>query len=243
VIEQDPLPSRQRTADRGTAINLVVGSLGDNPVNIPTFRTRENAENFVNENRLRLKRVREEESDATAGTVLRQSPKAGRQFGRNCPVDVEITVAIPIVYVDIENYVDQPINVVEQKLRGLDLYPIVKQQQYSDATPGTVIQQSPAGPTRVRHRSFVYLVVATQYVPENITVPDLCKRQPDKAQEMLKLLGLTLVIGKPEELPAGVNGCGASDAGSIWWQEPQAGKSIPKNGPKVVKVWLVGNGE
>jgi beta-lactam-binding protein with PASTA domain len=243
VLQQDPLPTKQKTADRGTAINLVVGSLGDNPVIIPPFRTRESAEIFVNENRLRLKRVREEESEATAGTVLRQSPKANRQFGRNCPVDIELTVAIPIVYVDIENYVNQPVDVVEQRLRALDLFPLVRHQNYSDATPGTVIQQSPAGPTRVRHRSFVYLVVATQPQIPTVTVPNLCGKTLKEARAILNSPQFGLINTDNNvsyASPPGDNSCANLDSmvnGQIMWQDPPANAKVPRGTP--VNLWIV----
>jgi beta-lactam-binding protein with PASTA domain len=242
VIQQDPLPSKQKIADRGAAVNLIVGSLGDNPVTIPTFTDRRSAEDFVNENRLRMKRIREEESESSAGTVLRQSPKAGRQYGRNCPVEVEVTVAIPIVYVDIENYMGQPINLVEQKLRGLDLYPIVRYQQYSDAQAGTVFQQSPAGPTRVRHRSLVYLVVATQPQIPMVTVPDLCGKTLKDARTILYSPQFGLVntddnVGKTQ-LPDNLT-CPNSQSigdGQIIGQTPRAGEKVPRGSP--VTVWV-----
>ena len=229
VIEQDPLPSNEKTADRGTAVNLTVASLGDNPVTIPTFRDRTSAQDFVSENRLTLKRVREEENEAAAGTVLRQSPRPGRQFGRNCPVDVELTVAIPIVWIDIENYVNQPVDVVQQKLRGLEVHSLVRYQQYPDATPGTVIQQSPAGPTRVKHWSYVYLVVARQPQVQTVMVPDLCGKPIDVARAILKNLGL--VAPQDQDLvPANQVGWCADNlkVGNVVWQYPAANSPAPK---------------
>jgi beta-lactam-binding protein with PASTA domain len=229
VIEQSPPRSNQKIVERGTAINLVVGVLGDNPVTIPTFSDRTSAQNFVDENQLKLKSVREEEHEAPEGTVLRQSPKPGRQFGRNCPVNVELTVAIPIVWIDIENYVNQPVAVVQQKLRGLEVHSIVRYQQYSDAPEGTVIQQSPAGPTRVKHWSYVYLVVARQQEPQTVPMPDLCGKPIDVARAILKDLGL--VAPQDQELvPAkDVSSCSDSlQSGQVKWQDRAPNTPVPK---------------
>ncbi|HXT62793.1 MAG TPA: PASTA domain-containing protein, partial [Pyrinomonadaceae bacterium] len=240
VVEQNPLPSGRKDTPRGTAVNLVVGSLGDDPITIPTFSDRYAAEAFVNSNGLTLKKVDQVESDDPPGSVLWQKPQAGSRYPRHlgCPVNVELRVAIPVVLVDIENYIGQQIDAVQDKLRALQLYASPLYQEDENNAAGTVIQQSPLPPERVRHGTEIHLVVAKPPKVVMVPVPNVCGLSKENARaKLFNDAGLfntdqDILLDVPPNQQAM---CGA-DVGHVIWQSPAAGTMVPK-GSKVLLVF------
>jgi beta-lactam-binding protein with PASTA domain len=205
----------------------VIGSLGDNPINIPTFRDRASAEAFVRDNGLNLKNVDTREDKAPEGTILRQSPSPNSQFGRGCRVDVSLVVAIPIIYVDIEKYVDMPEQEALQRIRGIGLNSTVSHRQVLRGQAGMVLEQSPPYPNRVPHGSFVSLVVSSLAQPQIVIVPALCGMDRQAAIAALESRGL--VPEQVEEIPAGQESCrrGVLE-GQVMWQDRPAGTKVQK---------------
>ena len=228
MIAQNPVHSKTLVA-RGTPINLVVGSLGDNPVTIPSFRNRNTAGAFIRDNGLTLGRISQEETDDyPAGTVLRQSPSEGKQYGRNCPVTVNLLIATPIVWVFTNNYVGLSEQQARQQLISIDLRAQVTYQESSNDPPGRVLQQSPPPQTKVKHQSYVTLVVAVPAQVKLVPVPSVCGMTLDQARATLKQFGFVnadndIAYASPPKLIT----CGKGVEGTVFTQDPMPNTKVP----------------
>jgi serine/threonine-protein kinase len=186
-------PERHARVAQDTVINLVIASLGENPVTLPDFKgqTQNEAGAIIRNLQLRSRRVTKEETDqAREGTVLGQSPKPGTQFARNCPVNVDLTVAVPIVWVYVEKYVDLQLDEARRRLGNIELYANVSYQESSDYNEGRVLRQDPPEGTRVRHKTPVNLVVAARQRPTDVLVPRVVGMTPRNARTTLERAGL-----------------------------------------------------
>src|SRR5207244_933020 len=92
VLEQEPQPFRvtRVKVKVGTSVDLVVGSVGENPQKVPDLsgQGQREAQSTIQELGFTLKEVKTDESDRPEGTVIDQSPERDRQFARGCPVNV-----------------------------------------------------------------------------------------------------------------------------------------------------------
>jgi beta-lactam-binding protein with PASTA domain/tetratricopeptide (TPR) repeat protein len=231
VLEQNPRKSAK--VDPGTEVNLVLGSLGENPVTVPdlTRGDRRQAEATIQNLGLTLKRVKTQETDdAREGTVIGQSPQRDSQFAQGCEVNVEITVAIPIPWANVGDYVNKTLVETNRQLRDINLYGVVTEYREStDYAPGLVLSQNPAPGSRVRQKSPVYLVVSGQKRAENVTVRNVVGMKFEEAKKVLERLGLTVVEPTYED----INPCerrGITN-GIVRKQDPQEGRSVPAGTP------------
>jgi beta-lactam-binding protein with PASTA domain len=186
-------PARHTRVAQDTPVSLVIASLGENPVTVPNFQgqSQNEVEATIRNLGLTRRRVKKEETDqAPEGAVLGQSPKPETQFARNCPVNVDLTVAVPIVWVYVENYVGNPLDEARRRLGNIELNANVSYQESSDYNEGTVLRQDPPEGTRVRHRTQVSLVVATRQRPRYVSVPRVVGMTPRDARRTLERAGL-----------------------------------------------------
>jgi len=186
-------PARHTRVAQDTPVNLVIASLGENPVTVPDFQgqSQNEVEATIRNLGLTRRRVKREETDqAREGTVLEQSPKRGTQFARNCPVNVDFTVAIPIVWVYVENYVHMQLDEARRRLGNIELYANISYEESSDYNEGMILRQDPPEGTRVRHRTQVSLVVATRQRPRYVPVPRVVGMTPRDARRTLERAGL-----------------------------------------------------
>ena|GEM_PF-2400117 len=221
VLEQNP-PKHARV-EPGTPVDLVIGSYGDNPVTVPDFRQtrdRGEAEASIRDLGFTLKRVSTEHTNQFAeGTVIRQSPKAGTQYAQGCKVNVELTVAVPIIYVDVQRYVGLSLAEARRRLSADQLQDSVTYQESSDYGPGTVIAQYPPEGTRVEQGTRVSLTVASE---RKVAVQNVVGRQLGEAREMLE--GLNVVVSYQEFNPC-VPGAGTHN--KVLSQNIPAGRRVP----------------
>lgn len=202
VIEQNPI-KRTRVLP-GSAVDFVVGSLGDNPVSVPRFigGSRNDVEMAVRERRFLLSKVRMRETDeARPGVVMDQSPREGTLFAQNCPVKIEITVAEPLT--SVGNYVGMSEVEARRQLSAIRLSADVRYEASSD-NPGMVLSQSPAPESRVHRGSQVALIISIQPVK----VPNVIGRSLEEAQQILAAAGLVVgsvrrVADRGSDYPAG----------------------------------------
>jgi beta-lactam-binding protein with PASTA domain/tetratricopeptide (TPR) repeat protein len=168
VLEQNPRHSNLKV-EVGTAVDFVLGSLGENPVTVPNLRgqRQREAQSTIQDLGFTLRDVKTDESDQPEGTIVDQSPTAGSQFAKGCPVNVRITIAIPWVVVD--NYVGMSVDEARRGLSAITLYGEIRDRE-SDGNPGIVLDQNPPAGSRVRHRSPVLLWVSVPR-PELVPVP------------------------------------------------------------------------
>ena len=211
VIQQNPI--KKTRVLPGSAVDFVVGSLGDNPLEVPRFigGSRNDAEMAIRERRFQLARVRMQETDdARPGTVIDQSPREGTQFAQNCPVRIEITVAEPLT--SVGNYVGMSEVEARRQLSAIRLSAEVRYEASRD-NPGVVLSQNPPPESRVRRGSQVALTVSMQPVK----VPSVIGKSLEEARQILAGAGLGVgsvrrVADRGSDYPAG----------SVISQEPNA---------------------
>jgi len=206
VLEQNPKPTKltKVKAEVGDPVDLVLGSVGDNPVTVPDFvgGNRRDVEVAIREQRFTLGRPRTEETDdAPPGTVIRQSPAAGTQVAKDCPVNIEITIAVPLTTVG--NYVGMSEFEARRQLSAIGLSADVRYQE-SRETPGIVLNQSPPPDSRVRRGFSVTLTVSVQPVK----VPNVVGKTLEEARQILTNAGLAVgsvrrVVDIGADMPAG----------------------------------------
>jgi beta-lactam-binding protein with PASTA domain/tetratricopeptide (TPR) repeat protein len=234
VVAQD----QRRKVEPGTAISFVVGSVGEDPVIVPQFvgGNRREVESAIRERRFILSKVKEDETDdARPGTVRDQSPPEGTRYARDCPVKIEITVAVPLTIVG--NYVGLSEREARQQVSNGGLSPIVRNQEMQDRY-GTVIDQNPPAGTRVKRRHGVTLVVSVPVV-QTISVPDVVGRSLIDARNIIQ--GASLTLGRityvdPQFAPRTVGvrqfaGC------TVTRQDPIKGQ--PVRASTGVNLWVV----
>ena len=211
VIQQNPI--KKTRVLPGSAVDFVVGSLGDNPVSVPRFigGSRNDAEMAIRERSFQLAKVRMQETDdARPGTVMDQSPREGTQFAQNCPVRIEITIAEPLT--SVGNYIGMSESEARRQLSAIRLSADVRYEASRD-NPGVVLNQSPPPESRVRRGSQVALIVSMQPVK----VPYVIGKSLEEAQQILA--GAGLVVGSVRRVADR-----GSDypAGSVISQDPNA---------------------
>jgi beta-lactam-binding protein with PASTA domain/tetratricopeptide (TPR) repeat protein len=188
VLEQS---DRKTRVEVGSAINFVVGSVGDNPLTVPRYigGSLNDAVSAIREQRFTLSRERSEETDdVSPGIVTKQEPDEGTQFAQGCPVRIEITVAEPLTTVG--NYVGLPEAQARRDVSNTRLLAIVRTRE-SQERPGVVIDQSPPAGSRVKRSNPVTLIVSTPVV-QLIPVPNVVTKSLPEATEILERAGLRL---------------------------------------------------
>lgn len=195
VLEQNP--AQHRRYEPGTAVDLVIGSLGENPVTLPDFRrgSRDAAEAAIRDLGLNLRRVTTEQTEQQPpGTVIKQSPRPDSQYARGCNVNVDLVVAVPVVYVEVGDYVNMPLNEASRSLSENKLYASVSFQESPNSAPGIVVSQDLPKGSRVRQGTTVRLVVTAPPTVPKVTVPPVVGMKLDEAKRQLENLGLTVVV-------------------------------------------------
>ncbi len=231
VLSQDPKGGTK--VDSGSAVNITIGSAGEDAVPVPALvgHSREEVEATIQASGLRLGQFRRTETDSVpAGTVVGQKPAPGTLWARRCSVELTVAVAVPPV--EVGNYVGMSVRQAEFLIAFSGLTSNVK-RQVVDGPSGKVIAQDPSPSSLVRKGSAVSLIVSippqsgqgesvpsqeqTKYVP----VPDVMGKITDIAQNMIKQAGLI-----PKVVPARGANCNSS-ACYVYAQDPAATKTVP----------------
>ena len=211
VIHQDPAGGTE--ADEGSTVQLVVSS-GPGQVTIPTV------EGFSEERAVReLSRagcgrredtnlcgfkveVRQDASDRVdEGDAIRTNPQGGTsaEVGSR----VLLFVSTGPRQVEVPDVIDLERESAEATLNRAGLGFTIREQE-SDADPGTVIAQDPAGGTVVDKGSRVALTVAKE--PETVDVPNVVGFSRPTAEDALRDAGLRPVVVEEEtDDPAAVD--------------------------------------
>jgi beta-lactam-binding protein with PASTA domain/tetratricopeptide (TPR) repeat protein len=221
VLDQNPKPTKvtKLKVEVGSAVDFVLGSVGENPVTVPNFvgGNRFEVEANIRERRFTVgnRPKTEETDDAPPGTVIKQSPPAGTQIARDCPVNIEITIAVPLITVG--NYVGMSELEARRQLSAIGLSADVRYEQSRD-NPGIVLRQSPPPDSRVRRGFPVALAVSVQPVK----VPNVIGRSLEEARRILANAGLS--VGRVDSLDDP-----RSDypVGSVIRQDPNPEQIVP----------------
>ena len=164
--------------------------------------------------RLGLGQQQREESEAVAGTVVNQSPSAGRRVPVGFPVALAIATPVLVTVPDVRGTAEA--HAVSQ-LHGNRLRVGDRRPQESEDVAGSIVDQRPAPGARVSPGTPVSLLIA---VPALVSVPDLTGRAADEASRLLRERQLSLGDRRRQE----------SDAtpGSITRQSPGANVRVPR---------------
>ena len=162
VISSDPRGGT--SARRGSAVELTI-SRGPRLFRVPALidLTRSAAVARIRERGF-VPQVSEEESEAPAGQVIRQSPAPGRELPAGSSVSIVVSSGIPKVKVPGLVGLSRPDAVAELRSRGLT--PVVEERDVADESrDGVVVQQSPSGGTELEEGDSVTIVVGRFVAP------------------------------------------------------------------------------
>ncbi len=167
-------PGKGRRLPLGSSINLVVASLGPDPVTVPKLLGTDRA---LAARRLQAANLSAEvhhrESERPKGTVIDQHPRPTARLAAGCPVRVVLAKPIPLVVVP--NLVGQRFEDVQRAFRsragvfGTLGAGRVRQVETQRVPHGTVIGQQPIAGARVKKKTLIHLDVAVRGVSGNKT--------------------------------------------------------------------------
>ncbi len=139
--------------------------------------------------------VVDEESDAEAGTILRQSPSTGK-INKNSTIVIYISDSSSQVEVpDVYGY---EYTSAESVIRSKGLDTTVVKEKSEDVEIGTVIKTYPAKGEKVAAGSMITIYVATSEEVEPVAVPNLVGMTIAQARAALAEAGLTLDTTRTE---------------------------------------------
>jgi eukaryotic-like serine/threonine-protein kinase len=152
----DTTPAVGTLIERGTTVTLTV-SQGQQQVQVPdvTGETEDNARSAIEGAGLRVGKVTQQESSEDPGTVIKQSPAAGKQLAKGSAVDLTVAKAIKV-----PDVVDEPEADATKTLEGAGFK--VKVRDRATTVPsedGVVLDQSPQGDEQRSKGSTVTIIV------------------------------------------------------------------------------------
>lgn len=165
VLDQEP--RKDTLVQPGSEVTIYVASPGQNAPSVPPLKGRQQAEAQRELDLLGYKvRIKQrDDNNSPEGTVLGQEPAAYTSLMATCPV--ELTVAVPVPPVVLEDFREKPLEYARKKLPGKTLgtifgAPLVLGRityEPSRSPQGTVINQDPL-PGKVPRGTQVNLVVS-----------------------------------------------------------------------------------
>jgi len=163
VIRQEPRAGSVVPIE--TAVSLSVSSgpgiIEPEKVEVPPLLGRgvEMAETMLVEARLHVGRKTFVEHNAEPGTIVDQTPSAGTRVPVKTEVHLAIATTDPYRYVIVPLVVGQKLKQAQDAIERAQLRVGKINKEFAEAAPGTVIEQTPRGETRVRVHTPVNLVV------------------------------------------------------------------------------------
>ena len=215
VLAQNPRDGER--VEPGRAVDLTIGSAGEDGVTLPNWvgRARASVEEEIRSAGLTVGGVSTAERENTPeGQVLRQSPSAGARLARGCEVKLE--VAIPLVPVIVGDYRGMRADDALSLLSGSGLHGMTR-RTVARAQPGTVVDQSHAPGSRVRKGTFVTLLVSEQQ--QTTRVPQVVGLPLQQAQAMLRNANLRWTVTRRHHSDYKLN--------YVFAQDPQPGQVVP----------------
>ncbi|MEK9519468.1 Stk1 family PASTA domain-containing Ser/Thr kinase [Streptomyces sp. NPDC087908] len=227
ICRQVPVADNIAKMDTGSTIQVFV-SEGAPLAEVPDVQeqSQERAEKTLKDKGFKVK-VEQEESDEDPGTVLRQNPDGGTKAERNS--EVTITVAkqklLQLPDVKTRSY-DQAV----QQLNGVGFTNITKEDVDSDQPAGTVVDQTPQGPSDQSKETQITLKVSKGPQQTQVQIPGGLTGKPFKeVRDALQALGLTVVQ----------KGSDKEDA-MVLSTNPPEGSTVPTTQP--ITVMTLGGG-
>ena len=160
----------------------------------------------------------EEYSSEPAGTIIRQTPKAGRTVKEK--QRIVLTVSLGTQYVTIPETKNMVAEDAEQTLKDMGLRVTKKPMSDNSVANGAVVYTQPAAGETVEGDSTVILYVSRSEVSKESQVPSLTGKTIEEARNEVKGLNLSIrTIEQASEQPAG----------TILSQSPDAGSTVRKS--------------
>lgn len=161
---------------------------------------------------LKLQEAEEYNSTYPAGTIIRQSPKAGRTVKEG--QKITLTVSLGTQYVTIPETKNMVAADAEQTLKDMGLNVLQKPMQDNTVANGAVIYTSPAAGETVEGNSTVILYVSRAVKSTTNPVPSVEGKTLDDAKNDLKVLNFSVRV---------IEQASSEPAGTVLSQTPQAG--------------------
>ena len=160
----------------------------------------------------------EEYSSEPAGTIIRQTPKAGRTVKEK--QRIVLTVSLGTQYVPIPETKNMVAEDAEQTLKDMGLRVTKKPMSDNSVANGAVVYTQPAAGETVEGDSTVILYVSRSEVSKESQVPSLTGKTIEEARNQVKGLNLSIrTIEQASEQPAG----------TVLSQSPDAGSTVRKS--------------
>lgn len=160
----------------------------------------------------------EEYSGEPAGTIIRQTPKAGRTVKEK--QRIVLTVSLGTQYVTIPETKNMVAEDAEQTLKDMGLRVTKKPMSDNSVANGAVVYTQPAAGETVEGDSTVILYVSRSEVSKESQVPSLTGKTIEEARNEVKGLNLSIrTIEQASEQPAG----------TVLSQSPDAGSTVRKS--------------
>lgn len=160
----------------------------------------------------------EEYSSEPAGTIICQTPKAGRTVKEK--QRIVLTVSLGTQYVTIPETKNMVAEDAEQTLKDMGLRVTKKPMSDNSVANGAVVYTQPAAGETVEGDSTVILYVSRSEVSKESQVPSLTGKTIEEARNEVKGLNLSIrTIEQASEQPAG----------TVLSQSPDAGSTVRKS--------------
>lgn len=170
ILESDPKAGVK--VKKGTVIKVVV-SAGEEQIPMPDLRdyTLDDVKNILKSKGLKSPEESYEYSnDVEENKVIKQSPAAGEEVGKNTEIKVVISKGPETKFVDVVDVRGKTLSQAQEALKGLNV--IVKEEvTHNDKENGIVLDQS-ISPTKIQEGSDITLTVG-KYEDEIIDVSAL----------------------------------------------------------------------
>ena len=160
----------------------------------------------------------EEYSSEPAGTIIRQTSKAGRTVKEK--QGIVLTVSLGTQYVTIPEMKNMVAEDAEQTLKDMGLRVTKKPMVDNSVANGAVIYSQPAAGETVEGDTTVILYVSRSEISNQSSVPSLTGKTIEEARNEVKGLNLSIrTVEQASEQPAG----------TVLAQSPEAGASVRKS--------------
>lgn len=160
----------------------------------------------------------EEYSSEPAGTIIHQTPKAGRTVKEK--QRIVLTVSLGTQYVTIPETKNMVAEDAEQTLKDMGLRVTKKPMSDNTVANGAVVYSQPSSGETVEGGTTVILYVSRSEVAKESQVPSLTGKTIEEARNEVKGLNLSIrTVEQPSEQPEG----------TVLSQSPDAGTKVRKS--------------
>ncbi|CAM5461640.1 putative serine/threonine-protein kinase [Streptomyces tanashiensis] len=227
ICRQDPVADGTAKMDADGTVQVFI-SEGAPLIEVPDVveQSQERAEQSLKDKGFKVK-VEQEESDEDPGTVLRQNPDGNTKAEQNS--EVTITVAKKQLS-ELPSVKGRTYDQAVQQLNSLGFTNVTKEEVDNDQPAGTVVDQTPQGPSNQPKDVQITLKVSKGPQQTQVQLPTgLTGKKFKEVRDLLQSMGLTVVQQGSDKEDAMVLGT-----------NPPEGSTVPSNQP--ITVMTMGGG-